>query len=138
MIEALPADTLVRARLETGRTHQIRVHFAAIGHPVAGDPEYGTAGRHGLERQFLHARRLALRHPADGRELSFESPLPRDLADALERAALSAAEPGYHHAPNAIRPSSQGAGALLGPRPGFPDAAVRHPGARPHTSPLDE
>ena len=86
VIEALPADTLVRARLETGRTHQIRVHFAAIGHPVAGDPEYGTAGRHGLERQFLHARRLALRHPADGRELSFESPLPRDLADALERA----------------------------------------------------
>ena len=86
VIEALPADTLVRARLETGRTHQIRVHFAAIGHPIAGDPEYGTAGRHGLERQFLHARRLALRHPADGRELSFESPLPRDLADALERA----------------------------------------------------
>ncbi|MGZ5311763.1 MAG: RluA family pseudouridine synthase [Solirubrobacterales bacterium] len=86
VIEALPADTLVAARLETGRTHQIRVHFAAIGHPIAGDPEYGTAGRHGLERQFLHARRLALRHPADGRELSFESPLPRDLADALERA----------------------------------------------------
>ncbi|MGZ5323314.1 MAG: RluA family pseudouridine synthase [Solirubrobacterales bacterium] len=86
VIEALPADTLVAARLETGRTHQIRVHFAAIGHPIAGDPEYGTAGRHGLSRQFLHARRLALRHPADGRELSFESPLPRDLADALERA----------------------------------------------------
>ncbi|MGZ5411745.1 MAG: RluA family pseudouridine synthase [Solirubrobacterales bacterium] len=86
VIGALPADTLVAARLETGRTHQIRVHFAAIGHPIAGDPEYGTAGRHGLSRQFLHARRLALRHPADGRELSFESPLPRDLADALERA----------------------------------------------------
>ncbi|MGZ5356135.1 MAG: RluA family pseudouridine synthase [Solirubrobacterales bacterium] len=86
VIGALPADTLVAARLETGRTHQIRVHFAAIGHPIAGDPKYGTAGRHGLERQFLHARRLALRHPADGRELSFESPLPRDLADALERA----------------------------------------------------
>ena len=85
-IERLPADTLVLARLETGRTHQIRVHFAAIGHPVAGDPEYGTAGRHGLERQFLHARHLALRHPDDGRELSFESPLPDDLQAALARA----------------------------------------------------
>jgi 23S rRNA pseudouridine1911/1915/1917 synthase len=85
-IELLPADTLVLARLETGRTHQIRVHFAAIGHPVAGDPEYGTAGRHGLERQFLHARRLALRHPVNGRELSFESPLPDDLVAALGRA----------------------------------------------------
>src|SRR5262249_5956820 len=58
VIEALPADTLVHARLDTGRTHQIRVHFAAIGHPVAGDPEYGTAGRLGLGRQFLHASRL--------------------------------------------------------------------------------
>jgi 23S rRNA pseudouridine1911/1915/1917 synthase len=85
-IEVLPADTLVLARLETGRTHQIRVHFAAIGHPVAGDREYGSSGRHGLERQFLHARRLALSHPGDGRELSFESPLPDDLAAALERA----------------------------------------------------
>jgi 23S rRNA pseudouridine1911/1915/1917 synthase len=86
VIEALPADTLVRARLETGRTHQIRVHFAAIGHPVAGDPEYGTAGRHGLERQFLHAAHLELRHPADGRLLSFDSALPEDLEAALERA----------------------------------------------------
>jgi 23S rRNA pseudouridine1911/1915/1917 synthase len=86
VIERLPADTLVRARLETGRTHQIRVHFAAIGHPVAGDPEYGTAGRHGLGRQFLHAQRLALRHPVDGRELSFESPLPADLQAALDEA----------------------------------------------------
>jgi 23S rRNA pseudouridine1911/1915/1917 synthase len=85
-IEVLPADTLVLARLETGRTHQIRVHFAAIGHPVAGDREYGSSGRHGLKRQFLHARRLALTHPGDGRELSFESPLPDDLAAALERA----------------------------------------------------
>src|SRR5262249_41788755 len=50
VIEGLPADALVHARLETGRTHQIRVHFAAIGHPVAGDPEYGSRGRHGLER----------------------------------------------------------------------------------------
>jgi 23S rRNA pseudouridine1911/1915/1917 synthase len=86
VIEPLPADTLVRARLETGRTHQIRVHFAAIGHPVAGDPEYGTAGRHGLTRQFLHAARLSLRHPGTGQDLTFESPLPADLAEALARA----------------------------------------------------
>jgi 23S rRNA pseudouridine1911/1915/1917 synthase len=86
LVEVLPADTLVRARLETGRTHQIRVHFAAIDHPVAGDPEYGHAGRHGLERQFLHAARLSFRDPRSGEELAFESDLPEDLAAALERA----------------------------------------------------
>jgi 23S rRNA pseudouridine1911/1915/1917 synthase len=86
VIEPLPADTLVRARLETGRTHQIRVHFAAIGHPVAGDPEYGNAGRYGLERQFLHASRISFRHPRTGEEMSFSSELPKDLRAALERA----------------------------------------------------
>ena len=86
VIEELPDDTLVHARLETGRTHQIRVHFAAIGHPVAGDPEYGTRGRHGLERQFLHASRLAFRHPTTGEQLEFRSELPEDLRAALERA----------------------------------------------------
>jgi 23S rRNA pseudouridine1911/1915/1917 synthase len=86
VIEQLPADTLVRARLETGRTHQIRVHFEAIGHPVAGDAEYGGAGRHGLERQFLHSARLALLHPATGERLEISSGLPADLAEALERA----------------------------------------------------
>jgi 23S rRNA pseudouridine1911/1915/1917 synthase len=84
--EVLPADTLVRARLETGRTHQIRVHFAAIGHPVAGDPEYGHRGRHGLSRQFLHSARLAFRHPTTGEEVAFEAELPVDLRAALERA----------------------------------------------------
>jgi 23S rRNA pseudouridine1911/1915/1917 synthase len=84
--EALPADTLVRARLETGRTHQIRVHFAAIGHPVAGDPEYGARGRHGLKRQFLHSTRLSFTHPGSGRRLEFESGLPEDLQEALARA----------------------------------------------------
>jgi 23S rRNA pseudouridine1911/1915/1917 synthase len=83
----LPADTLVRVTLETGRTHQIRVHFAAIEHPVAGDREYGHAGRHGLDRQFLHAARLAFRHPVTGEEVDVASPLPADLAAALERAA---------------------------------------------------
>jgi 23S rRNA pseudouridine1911/1915/1917 synthase len=86
VIETLPADTLVHARLETGRTHQIRVHFAAIGHPVVGDPEYGSARRHGLERQFLHASRLGLMHPRTEERLSFTSELPQDLRAALEQA----------------------------------------------------
>jgi 23S rRNA pseudouridine1911/1915/1917 synthase len=86
VIETLPSDTLLLARLETGRTHQIRVHFAAIGHPVAGDPEYGTGGRHGLTRQFLHASRLSFTHPTSGEKLTFTSELPEDLRAALERA----------------------------------------------------
>jgi 23S rRNA pseudouridine1911/1915/1917 synthase len=88
-IETLPSDTLVLARLETGRTHQIRVHFAAIDHPVAGDPEYGSRGRHGLGRQFLHASRLAFTHPTTGERMEFSSALPEDLRSALERARAS-------------------------------------------------
>jgi 23S rRNA pseudouridine1911/1915/1917 synthase len=84
--EALPAATLLRVRLETGRTHQIRAHFEAIGHPVCGDPDYGTAGEYGLERQFLHAARLELAQPFSGVPLAVSSPLPGDLAGALERA----------------------------------------------------
>jgi 23S rRNA pseudouridine1911/1915/1917 synthase len=84
--EALPASTLLRVRLETGRTHQIRAHLEAIGHPVAGDPEYGRAGDHGLERQFLHAARLAFDHPVTGERIDVTSPLPADLAAALSRA----------------------------------------------------
>jgi 23S rRNA pseudouridine1911/1915/1917 synthase len=86
VIETLPSDALVHARLETGRTHQIRVHFAAIGHPVAGDPEYGSRGRHGLERQFLHASRLSFAHPRTGEQMTFTSELPDDLRAALKRA----------------------------------------------------
>jgi 23S rRNA pseudouridine1911/1915/1917 synthase len=86
VIEVLPADTYIRASLDTGRTHQIRVHFAAISHPVAGDPEYGTRGRHGLRRQFLHAARLEFTHPVTGERLDFSSELPADLASALEAA----------------------------------------------------
>jgi 23S rRNA pseudouridine1911/1915/1917 synthase len=86
VVELLPQDSLVAVRLETGRTHQIRTHFAAIGHPVAGDPRYGHGHRHGLDRQFLHASRLTFRHPATGAEVSFSSDLPPDLAAALERA----------------------------------------------------
>jgi 23S rRNA pseudouridine1911/1915/1917 synthase len=84
---ALPDDTLLRVRLETGRTHQIRAHLLAIGHPVAGDREYGAAGRYGLRRQFLHAERLAFTHPVTGAAIDVRSPLPDDLAAALERAA---------------------------------------------------
>ncbi|HEY3828964.1 MAG TPA: RluA family pseudouridine synthase [Solirubrobacteraceae bacterium] len=83
---ALPGFTLLHVRLETGRTHQIRVHMQAIGHPVAGDPEYGAPGVLGLERQFLHAARLAFEHPLSGERIEVRSPLPEDLARALERA----------------------------------------------------
>ena len=83
---ALADDTLLRVRLETGRTHQIRAHLLAIGHPIAGDPEYGSPGRHGLKRQFLHAIRLAFPHPVTGAAVDVGSPLPVDLAAALERA----------------------------------------------------
>ncbi len=83
---ALPTTTLLRARLDTGRTHQIRAHFQAIGHPVCGDPEYGRAGAFGLERQFLHATRLSFDQPFTGGPVAVESPLPADLAAALKRA----------------------------------------------------
>ena len=83
---ALPRATLLSLRLETGRTHQIRVHLQAIGHPVCGDPEYGTPGRLGLERQFLHATRLAFAHPISGEPIEIISPLPADLRAALGRA----------------------------------------------------
>jgi 23S rRNA pseudouridine1911/1915/1917 synthase len=85
--QMLSAATLVRVILETGRTHQIRVHMAAIGYPVCGDPQYGTAGLYGLERQFLHAARLAFDHPVTGAPLDVSSPLPEDLVAALARAA---------------------------------------------------
>ncbi len=86
VLELLPRESYVQVRLETGRTHQIRAHFAAIGHPLTGDPTYGGAERYDLPRQFLHAHRLAFDHPASGKRLSFESPLPKDLATALEAA----------------------------------------------------
>ncbi len=76
--------TLLEVSPVTGRTHQIRVHLASIGHPVAGDPVYGKPTP-GIPRLFLHAWRLAFRHPIDGRELSFEAPLAEDLAAGLDR-----------------------------------------------------
>ena len=74
---------LLDVRLETGRTHQIRVHLEAIGLPVSGDPVYGVAGDLGLERQFLHARRLRFTHPLTGADVDVTSDLPAELADAL-------------------------------------------------------
>ena len=91
VLELLPRESYLEARLETGRTHQIRAHFAAIGHPLTGDATYGGAGRYGLERQFLHAHRLAFAHPRSGERLSFDSPLPDDLAAALEAARAAVA-----------------------------------------------
>jgi 23S rRNA pseudouridine1911/1915/1917 synthase len=84
--ELLEGFTLVRARLETGRTHQIRAHFAAAGTPVCGDPEYGGKGLLGLERQFLHSARLSFVHPHGGRRVELSSALPADLREALDRA----------------------------------------------------
>jgi 23S rRNA pseudouridine1911/1915/1917 synthase len=84
---ALADDTLLRVTLETGRTHQIRAHLLAIGYPVAGDPDYGHAGRHGLSRQFLHAARLAFNHPETGAPLEVRAPLPEDLVRALRQAS---------------------------------------------------
>ena len=78
--------TLVECRLETGRTHQVRVHLAAIGHPVVGDARYGGAARPNLpplERPFLHAAQLAFDHPTTGERRRFESPLPADLENVL-------------------------------------------------------
>jgi 23S rRNA pseudouridine1911/1915/1917 synthase len=84
--ELLERHALLRVRLETGRTHQIRVHLAAVDLPVAGDPTYGVTGELGLERQFLHAARLAFAHPATGAPVDVSSPLPPELAAALAAA----------------------------------------------------
>jgi 23S rRNA pseudouridine1911/1915/1917 synthase len=84
--EIVGPRALLEVRLETGRTHQIRVHLEAIGLPVCGDPVYGAVGDLGLERQFLHAHRLRFAHPFGGADLDLTSPLPADLAAALARA----------------------------------------------------
>ncbi len=86
VLERLGARALLEVTLETGRTHQIRVHLEAIELPVCGDPVYGVAGDLGLERQFLHAAKLGFDHPFTGERVEVESPLPDDLAAALQRA----------------------------------------------------
>jgi len=87
-LDAYVGTTLLEVKLETGRTHQIRVHMAAIRHPCVGDPTYGAdpvlAARLGLERQWLHAVRLSFLHPTTGEQVTFSSPYPADLQHALE------------------------------------------------------
>jgi 23S rRNA pseudouridine1911/1915/1917 synthase len=89
LVELFPRHALLDVKLETGRTHQIRVHLAAIGLPVAGDPVYGRPHELGLGRQFLHATHLAFTHPFTGERLDVESPLPDDLRAAARMAAAS-------------------------------------------------
>jgi 23S rRNA pseudouridine1911/1915/1917 synthase len=88
--DRLPATTLLEAAPATGRTHQIRVHLRAVGHPIVGDRRYGGAGELasslGLERPFLHSWRIDLEHPVTGERVQIEEPLPADLAEALGRA----------------------------------------------------
>ena len=92
-VEAFRAATLLDVHLETGRTHQIRVHMAAINHPCVGDLMYGAdptlAARLGLDRQWLHAKALRFAHPRDGRPMEFERPPPADLQRALDLLADS-------------------------------------------------
>jgi 23S rRNA pseudouridine1911/1915/1917 synthase len=89
VLERLPRTALLRVALETGRTHQIRAHLAAIGHPICGDRDYGgghCGARIGLSRQFLHADRLMFRHPVTGEGLRCESKPPAELRRALDAA----------------------------------------------------
>jgi len=89
VLERLPRTALLRVRLETGRTHQIRAHLAAIGHPVVGDPQYGgreSGRRVGLGRQFLHASKLMFRHPLTRELVRCESKPPVELSHALDTA----------------------------------------------------
>jgi 23S rRNA pseudouridine1911/1915/1917 synthase len=86
VVERLGPRALLEVTLETGRTHQIRVHLEAIELPISGDPVYGVPGDLDLERQFLHAARLSFDHPFSSERIDVESPLPADLSEALERA----------------------------------------------------
>ncbi len=86
VLELMSEHALLEVRLETGRTHQIRVHLAAVDLPVSGDTQYGVRGDLGLERQFLHAHRLRFEHPLSGDQIDLESPLPSDLEAALAQA----------------------------------------------------
>jgi RluA family pseudouridine synthase len=84
VVERLEGATLVRLAMETGRTHQIRVHMAHLGYPVLGDRQYGRQGLSLIKRQALHASRLAFHHPSSGEPVSCEAPLPEDMAGLRE------------------------------------------------------
>jgi 23S rRNA pseudouridine1911/1915/1917 synthase len=86
VIETLRRESLLELRLDTGRTHQIRVHLEAVGHPLVGDRTYGGPERYGLARQFLHSARLRFRHPVSGEQLDLRAGLPDDLSSALAAA----------------------------------------------------
>jgi 23S rRNA pseudouridine1911/1915/1917 synthase len=103
LLEDAQQGCWVRATLGTGRTHQIRVHMAHIGHPLVADELYGGAAAAGLARQALHAVRLAFAHPATGEALEFHAPLPADLRQALNAWGLRYNEPEWltSHAPQA-------------------------------------
>jgi 23S rRNA pseudouridine955/2504/2580 synthase len=95
VLAAGPSLSLLECTIETGRTHQIRRHLAAAGHPVAGDRRYGDfpfnrelKARYGLKRMFLHARRIAIPHPLTGKRMVFESPLPEELTAPLARMGI--------------------------------------------------
>lgn len=85
VVERFPRATLLEIELETGRTHQIRVHMVHLGHPVLGDRQYGRAGTSLIRRQALHAARLAFAHPTTGERVTFETPLPEDMRALVER-----------------------------------------------------
>jgi len=96
IVERFSTCTLIECSLETGRTHQIRVHLDHIGHPLVGDPVYGRSANRvprgpAFDRQFLHARKLGLVHPASGKSMQWKSPLPDDMADLLDQLRLDAA-----------------------------------------------
>ena len=123
-LEDLGRFSLLEARLETGRTHQIRVHLESVGHPVVGDRVYGRRPETlGLERQFLHAARLAFPHPETGEPVEVESPLPGDLR----------ARPGARAAGRARALTSSAAGHPS-PLPGAIPARWRCPGASSPTA----
>lgn len=84
VVERFPRATLLELELETGRTHQIRVHMVHLGHPVLGDRQYGRAGTSLIRRQALHAARLAFAHPTTGERVTFEAPLPEDMRALVE------------------------------------------------------
>jgi 23S rRNA pseudouridine1911/1915/1917 synthase len=116
--KALPALTLLRVAIATGRTHQIRVHLSAIGHPIVGDALYGGVHRRvghdiravqRLTRPFLHAERLAFTHPVSGDRLSFEAPLPDDLLSVLADITPADSRAGLFQEPSDERADEPGA-----------------------------